>query len=180
MRTDRLQREFSVQLRWTVSPLHPETPEEGMELAELFAGREGQVTAMQTRLLRIADAEGLPMIDRNRTCNGGRAQELGKWAEEKGQGDPFRQKVYRAFFVERRNIALPDVLARVADAVGLAGDEARGFSRRGALLRRSMPTGNGPGNWGSPPLRLTFVPEEGWWDSAPTRILSVSWEKIEV
>ena len=125
MRTDRLQREYGIELRWTVFPLHPETPEEGTELAELFAGREEQIKAMQARLRQLAEAEGLPLAERTRTSNSRRAQELGKWAEEQGRGDPYRLAVYRAFFVEGRNIALVEELVRIAEAIGLPGNEAR-------------------------------------------------------
>jgi predicted DsbA family dithiol-disulfide isomerase len=120
-----LQREYGVELHWTVFPLHPETPEEGMELSELFAGREEQIKAMQTRLRQLAEVEGLPLAERTRTCNSRRAQELGKWAEAQGQGDLFRKAVYRAYFVDGRNIAKVDELARIAEAVSLPGDEAR-------------------------------------------------------
>ena len=125
MCTDRLQREYGIELRWTVFPLHPETPEEGTELAELYAGREAQLRASQARLRQLAEDLGLPLADRTRTCNSRRAQELGKWAEQLGKGDPFRQAVYRAYLVEGRNIAKVDELVRIAGAVGLPGDEAR-------------------------------------------------------
>jgi predicted DsbA family dithiol-disulfide isomerase len=126
VRTDRLQREYGVELRWTVFPLHPETPEDGLELAELFfGGREEHIQAMQARLRQLATAEGLPLAERTRTYNSRRAQDLGKWAEERGKGDPFRRAVYRAFFVEGRNIALVDELVPIAEAIGLPGDEAR-------------------------------------------------------
>lgn len=125
MRTDRLQREYEVELRWTVFPLHPEIPDEGMELAALFAGREEQIRAMQARLRELAVAEGLPLAERNRTANSRRAQELGKWAQEQVKGDPFRMGVYRAFFVEGRNIAQVEELVRIAEATGLSGNEAR-------------------------------------------------------
>ena len=125
MRTNRLQREYGVELRWTVFPLHPETPEEGTELAELFAGREDMIRDMQARLRQQAAIEGLPLTERSRTCNSRRAQELGKWAETQGKGDLFRKAVYRSFFVDGRNIALVDELVQIAETVGLAGDEAR-------------------------------------------------------
>ncbi len=132
MRTDRLQREYGVELRWTVFPLHPETPEEGTELSELFAGRAEQIEAMQARLRGLAAAEGVPLAERTRTYNSRRAQELGKWAEALGKGDPFRRAVYRAFFVEGRNIALVDELAGIAGAVGLSADEARAVLAAGS------------------------------------------------
>jgi len=39
VRTDRLREEFDLEFRWSVFPLHPDTPEEGQELTDLFAGR---------------------------------------------------------------------------------------------------------------------------------------------
>ncbi len=125
MRTDRLQREFGIELRWTVFPLHPETPEGGMELADLFGVGEAQVRTMQERVHRVAAAEGLPLGPRSRTYNSRRAQELGKWAEEQGRADAFRRGVYRAYFVEGRNIALIDELVPIAEAAGLPGPEVR-------------------------------------------------------
>jgi len=133
VRTDRLQREFGVELRWTVFPLHPETPKAGLELAELFGGREEEIKAVQARLRQLAAAEGLPLAERTRTYNSRRAQELGKWAEAQGKGDPFRRAVYRAFFVEGLNIAQGDELVRIAEAVGLPGNEARAVLGAGSF-----------------------------------------------
>ncbi len=120
-----MQQEYGVVLRWSVFPLHPETPEEGRELSELFAGREAEIRAMQERLTLLATAEGLALAARTRTCNSRRAQELGKWAESRGKGDPFRRAVYQAYFVDGRNIALIDELLRIAGTVGLPAGEAR-------------------------------------------------------
>jgi predicted DsbA family dithiol-disulfide isomerase len=114
-----------VELRWRVFPLHPETPPEGTELAQLLGVRAEQVAAMQSKLQQVAVREGLALAERSRTYNSRRAQELGKWAESQGKGDPWRRAVYRAFFVEGRNIALLSVLEEVAAAVGLSADEAR-------------------------------------------------------
>ena len=125
VRTDRLQREYGVELRWTVFPLHPETPEEGMELAELFAGHGSDIAAMQARLSHVTAAEGLPVAVRTRTSNSRRAQELGKWAESEGKGDLFRRAVYHTYFVNGGNIALVDELMRIVDSVGLPIHEAR-------------------------------------------------------
>jgi predicted DsbA family dithiol-disulfide isomerase len=124
VRTDRLQREYGVELHWSVFPLHPETPKEGTALSDLFAGRERMIQEMQTRLLQIAAAEGLPMTERTRTYNSRLAQELGKWAETLGKGDQFRRAAYRAYFVEGSNIALVEELLKIAGAAGLPLAEA--------------------------------------------------------
>lgn len=132
MRTDRLQHEYGVEFRWTVFPLHPETPEEGIELSDLFAGSEEQIAAMQAKLRQFAAAEGVPLAERSRTYNSRRAQELGKWAEARGKGDSYRRAVYRAFFVEGCNIALVDELAAIAGEIGLSADEARAVLAAGS------------------------------------------------
>ena len=133
MRTERLQREYGVQLQWSVFPLHPETPLDGMELSELFSGREAEIEAMQLRLSKVAAAEGLPMTRRTRTCNSRFAQELGKWAESRGAGEPFRHAVYQAYFVEGHNLALVDVLLRISESVGLPADEAQVVLEEGSF-----------------------------------------------
>jgi predicted DsbA family dithiol-disulfide isomerase len=125
VRTDRLQQEYGIELHWTVFPLHPETPIEGKELSELFAGREADIQAMQARLIIVAATEGLPLAVRTRTYNSRLAQELGKWAESLGTGDPFRRAVYQAYFVEGKNIAHIDELIGIAESVGLPVNEAR-------------------------------------------------------
>ncbi len=124
MRTDKLRQEFDLSIRWSVFPLHPEIPEEGLELTDLFAGRM-DIDAMMQRLDQVASELALPLKPRTRTYNSRRAQELGKWAEEQGVGEAFHMAVYHAYFVDGRNIAMPTELATIAEALGLGGDQAR-------------------------------------------------------
>lgn len=125
MRIEQLRREFDLQLRWTPFPLHPETPEEGVELSELLAGRGYDLPAMFERVKGVAVELGLPWSDRSHTYNSRRAQELGKWAETLGQGEAFHAAAYRAYFGAGCNIALPDQLIAIAESLGLPGAEAR-------------------------------------------------------
>lgn len=133
MRTAQLQKEYGVELKMRVFPLHPETPEEGMELSEMFAGREAMIAAMQTRLVQVAALEGVPLALRTRTYNSRRAQELGKWAESQGAGELFHQAVYRACFVDGINIALISGLVAIAESIGLPADEARKVIETGSF-----------------------------------------------
>jgi len=79
---------------------------------------------MRDRVKQAADDEGLPFIDRKKTFNSRLAQELGKWAESKGKGDPFHHAAFRAFFAEGINIAKIPALLDIAASVGLPRDEA--------------------------------------------------------
>jgi predicted DsbA family dithiol-disulfide isomerase len=102
-------------------PLHPETPEEGQSLEELFAGRYDIEATMQ-RCKQVAAELDLPFSERTHTYNSRRAQEMGKWAEDQGAGEAFHMAVYRAYYVDGSNIALPDKLAEIAESVGLDPD----------------------------------------------------------
>lgn len=104
--------------------MHPETPEEGRTLEDLFAGRPVDVPAMLAQLKRTADALGLPFGNRRMTFNSRRAQELGKWAEAQGRGDAFHRETFLAYFRDGQNIALPKVLVDIATAAGLPKREA--------------------------------------------------------
>jgi predicted DsbA family dithiol-disulfide isomerase len=112
-------------VQWKAFPLHPETPEEGRSLEELFAGRNLDIPAMLARLKQVADDLGLPWGTRKMTFNSRLAQEMGKWAEVKGEGNEFHNAVFRTYFVEGKNIAKKDVLLELAKKVGLPVREAR-------------------------------------------------------
>ncbi len=116
---------FEIEVQWRAFPLHPETPAEGRTLEELFAGRSMDIPAMLARLKSVADAEGLPLGTRKMTFNSRLAQELGKWAEEKGRGDEFHNVVFRAYFVDGKNIGGKEVLIELAKKVGLPVKEAK-------------------------------------------------------
>jgi len=109
---------------WTAFPLHPETPEEGRDLEKLYAGRPYDVKEMKAHMKRVADQEGLPWGDRQRTYNSRLAQELGKWAESQGRGDVFHDGVFRAYFAEGKNIGKISELVGLSESIGLPGDEA--------------------------------------------------------
>ena len=98
---------FEVDIRWRAFPLHPDTPEEGLALAELYAGRGLDPCEVTARQKRAAAEAGLPMGERTKTYNSRPATEMGKWAESKGKGDEFHKAVFRAYYVDGINIAKP-------------------------------------------------------------------------
>jgi predicted DsbA family dithiol-disulfide isomerase len=73
----------------------------------------------------LMEEEGLPYnSDRNMSYNSRLAQELAKWAQTKGAGDEIHDPIFRAYFVDVKNIGKPEVLAEIAEQVGLPADEA--------------------------------------------------------
>lgn len=108
-------------------PLHPDTPMEGRTLEELFAGRDYDAEAAYQRMKGLMDAEGLPYEKRTHTYNSRLAQEIGKWAdtEHGGNSDAVHDGFYRAYFVDRRNVAEEDVILDVVKAADLPVEDAK-------------------------------------------------------
>ena len=125
MRADRLLEQFDIQLKLTHFPLHPKTPDEGITLEQLFAGRNVDIQASQERLQNVMQREGLPYGERSMTYNSRLAQELGSWAEGIQPASPIHQHLYQAYFVKGLNLANIEVLVAAAVQAGLSADEAR-------------------------------------------------------
>ncbi len=114
-----------MKVEWVHFPLHPDTPAEGRALADLFAGRNVDVQAMQAQMKARMAAEGLPYGERTMTYNSRLAQELGKWADTQPGGEAIHDALFRAYFVEARDISRSAVLVDIAQHVGLSADGAR-------------------------------------------------------
>jgi len=111
-------------IRWRAFPLHPDTPQEGLSLKELFAKYPMDVEKMLARLREKASELGLPFGERKKTYNSRLAQELGLWAESKGKGELFHKAAFHAYFADGKNIAEIPVLVELAASVGLTAEEA--------------------------------------------------------
>jgi putative addiction module killer protein len=59
--------------------------------------------------------------ERRMSFNSRRAQEAAKWAEAHGKADAFHNAVFRAYFVDGKNLFEIKTLAAAADSVGLNG-----------------------------------------------------------
>ncbi len=125
MRVEKLKAEFEIETTLVHFPLHPDTPIEGRSMAEFYAGRGTDPEAAYQRMKTLMDAEGLPYGRRTHTYNSRLAQELGKWADTQPGGEAIHDKLYKAYFVEARNLSDVDLLVDIAASVGLPADEAR-------------------------------------------------------
>ncbi len=94
-------------------------------MEELFAGRDVDIDAMYQRMKGLMDGEGLDYGARTHTYNSRLAQEIGKWADSLDQdAEALHTGIYRAYFVEGRNIGDPAVLLDVVEKAGLPVDQA--------------------------------------------------------
>ena len=73
----------------------------------------------------LMDAEGLPYGRRTHTYNSRLAQELGKWADTQPSGERIHDALYKAYFVDGRNIGEIEVLLELVRYVGLNDQKAK-------------------------------------------------------
>jgi predicted DsbA family dithiol-disulfide isomerase len=125
VRIEKLRTEHNVKIEWVHFPLHPDTPAEGRSLADLFAGRNVDRKAMHAQMKARMDAEGLPYGERTMTYNSRLSQELGKWADTQPGGEAIHDALFRAYFVDARDISQPAVLLEIVKEVGLPVEAAR-------------------------------------------------------
>jgi predicted DsbA family dithiol-disulfide isomerase len=112
-------------MKWVHFPLHPDTPSEGRSLKEMYAERGWSLEEKNAQMKALMDAEGLPYGFRTHTYNSRFAQELGAWADTQEGGEPIHDALYRAYFVDNRNLADIDVLMDVVEKAGLSVASAR-------------------------------------------------------
>ncbi len=112
------------EIEWHPFQLNPDMPAEGMDrrayLEGKFGGKEGAVRAYAP-VLEASEKAGLKINFEGiqRTPNTLNAHRLIHWAGIEGRQTPTVSALFRAYFVEGRDIGDLDVLADVADGVGL-------------------------------------------------------------
>jgi len=125
VRIERLRKEHGVKVQWVHFPLHPDTPAEGRSLEDLFRGRNYDIPKRQAEMRARMAAEGLPYGNRTMTYNSRLAQELAKWADSQPGGEAIHDALFRAYFVDGRDIGDASVLVEIAESVGLPRQEAK-------------------------------------------------------
>ena len=125
MRIEKLRENYDIDIKLIHFPLHPDTPAEGREMAGFYAQRGLDPDKMYSDMKERMDAEGLPYGKRTHSFNSRLAQELGKWADTLEDGEKLHDALYRAYFVDSKNIGDADVLLEVVGSVGLSVDDAR-------------------------------------------------------
>jgi predicted DsbA family dithiol-disulfide isomerase len=125
VRIERLKKEHGVEVKWVHFPLHADTPAQGRSLEDLFRGRNYDIPKRQAEMRERMAAEGLPYGNRTMTFNSRLAQELAKWADEQPGGAAIHEALFRAYFVDGKNIGDPEVLVEIAKGIGLDAGGAR-------------------------------------------------------
>lgn len=124
-RVKKIKNNFDINIKLVHFPLHPETPQEGRTLLELFQSNPDDIKEKNIRMKGLMDQEELPYIDRTHTYNSRLAQEIGAWAETIQKNTSIHDNFFEAYFVKGLNIGLEEVILDVVSNSGLDINEAR-------------------------------------------------------
>jgi predicted DsbA family dithiol-disulfide isomerase len=117
--------DIDLDVHWHPFELNPQMAEEGENLREHLAAKYGstpeQSTQARAQLTNLGQALGFEFnfSDDSHMWNTFRAHQLLDWAGEQGKGHDLKMALFKAHFTDAKNLSDPDVLADVAEAVGL-------------------------------------------------------------
>ncbi|SPJ27426.1 DsbA family oxidoreductase [Falsiruegeria mediterranea] len=121
---------FLANLRWHPFELNPSMPPEGQNLREHITEKYG-TTAEQSqqardRLSALGAELGFAFnfTDDSRMVNTFKAHQLLDWAEDQQLQHPLKMALFDAYFTQARDVSDAQVLADVAQSVGLDRDSA--------------------------------------------------------
>lgn len=120
LRLDRLREYFQLKINWMLVEIHPETPVEGMPLADLCYG-ESRWRQMTDTLARLASEEGVTLPEQTFNANSHRALLLAEAAKQAGADSFYRlhRRLFEAYFLEGQDIGDEAVLRRLAAGCGV-------------------------------------------------------------
>ncbi|OBY28686.1 DsbA family oxidoreductase [Leisingera sp. JC1] len=145
---------ITLDIHWQPFELNPGMAPEGENLREHLAAKYGSTEAqsaqVRAQLTDLGAALGFTFrfFDGMRIYNTFQAHQLIEWADESGKGHEMKQALLCSYFTNGKDVSDPDVLAETAEAIGLAGTEARTALECGSYAdsvrqRQALWTGQG-------------------------------------
>lgn len=119
----RLKREYHINIRRRAFPFHKDAPLKGISVAAYFGDDPFILHERMQALEKAAEDEALPFKPPQMIYNSRPAQEMLAWARTHGKESAFFQMLYRAYFVDGRDVSNTSVLIDLAQSVGLSDDD---------------------------------------------------------
>lgn len=117
--------QMSFEVRWRPFQLEPTTPVEGIDrkayIEAKFGGATERLKHIHTELTAAGEAEGIAFaLDKiQRTPNTINSHRLIRWSHSMGVQDEVVEGIFRAYFIEGRDIGSIKVLGEIGDVAGM-------------------------------------------------------------
>ena len=116
----RLKNEYDLKINWCFLEIHPENSAEGEPVTDLDYSSEFWDELMRN-LKRIAEEENIPLAEHTFTTNSKDASLLSEASKQLGRETFYQlhEKLFTAFFVDKRNIGDRNILRDIAKECGI-------------------------------------------------------------
>jgi predicted DsbA family dithiol-disulfide isomerase len=117
----RLREEFNLRINWCGLEIHPDTPAQGMDMAQLGYPVE-KWQSMMDGLQQLAQEENIRFGEHRFTTNSHKALRLAEAAKQAGRETFYslHEALFHSCFVEGKNIGDESVLQSLAEAAGVS------------------------------------------------------------
>ncbi|MCI0182345.1 MAG: DsbA family protein [Acidibacillus sp.] len=112
-----LKKEFDIEDEWINYEIHPDTPLQGMSLAERFSAASAQ--AMVDRLRQMGQPYGVKFGHLTLLSNSKMAIEVSEFARDQGVFHEFHDAIFHAYFTDGKDIGDQSILLAIGESVGL-------------------------------------------------------------
>lgn len=113
----KLSTEYPLEIKWVPYELHPETPKEGVLLAEEFPDID--MEKMLKELNQAADPYNIKFNPFEKIPNTKMALEASEFARDNGKLNEFQDEIYKALFTENKDIGQLKVVLSCGEKIGL-------------------------------------------------------------
>jgi predicted DsbA family dithiol-disulfide isomerase len=148
-----LKQEFDIEDEWVSFEIHPDTPQHGMPLVDLFPA--SAIDQMHSRLVQSGAQYGLTFVNNPLLSNSRLALSASEFARDHGAFRSYHRRLFQAYFSESQDIGDMEVLLNIAKACGLDANELAAALTMDAYaerLQRSQQEGHQLGVNGTPTL----------------------------
>ncbi|MFH1138149.1 MAG: DsbA family protein [Pseudomonadota bacterium] len=129
-----LQKEYDLDLTWEPYELHPETPPQGVLLADQYPDLD--IRGFFERLRHSGREFGVEFGPMDFAANSGLALQAGEHARAKGRFDEYHSRVFEAYFRDGLNIGRPEVVLEIIRDLALDPDEVEQAWREKRFVSR--------------------------------------------
>jgi len=118
-----------LQVKWLPFELNPDTPKEGVDRKRYLLEKYGNIQPMNDRLTKIGELEGIQFNfeQMERIPNTLNAHRLIWFADQQGMQNNLVDALFKAYFLELKNIGDVGVLSELAGNSGLKKEVVRNF-----------------------------------------------------
>ena len=118
-----MKKEFTLTDEWLAYELRPDMPFEGMLMSKLFPGAD--LKKRYESLTQAGSPYGVAFSALSRASNSHIALEASEYARAQGHFHSFHNRVFRAYFVDTRDIGDVELILELARQEGLDSDDLR-------------------------------------------------------